>query len=155
SFKSSAFRLYVHDVTTHGGIPHGLDVSFNGTPEVWTDDANNTTDLTIECSDFRMGRTFYAGMFKFSAGRRLVFPANVLTGCGSHTMMAFGPHGPDGNTYGWDGAEIYRNIFDCSNDGGGEIVGNGLGSHIRIYNNLFRQNRSGDARAAIYTTSCG
>jgi len=151
SYKSTAWRLNLHDYSPHGLLSHFLDIAYTGSIN-FNDDNNNSTDLVIECSKF--GPNALEGgedFMKFSAGKRLTVRNNNFTGC--NRLLGFTGHGPDGNTYGWDQVDIYQNTFDgrsCSSQTPVVLLD---ASNVRIYNNVVSVAK-GNSQGGLVSMNC-
>jgi hypothetical protein len=153
SCHNCAFSLYIHDVplgpTT---TAHLMDFSFGGQrPGVlWTADSA-TKNLTLECSHI-VPAGGGSTILKFADGTGLTVRNNLFEGC-SAGMVNFGSHGPDSNSYGWDGADIYQNRFDAPNCPNAAPITIQVGSNVHVYNNIARVT-AGDYQRGLVQMDC-
>lgn len=132
---NSSMSIWIHDFvgTNAGGQDHMIDLGQNGSADPY----HATSNLTVECSLLQYSGTGQMGtMIKAARGTNLTVRDNTFevigTGCSSIKALAFDSH-YDPAVEGWDGAEVYRNVFKM---GKCAAIINAVGKNLKIYNNV-------------------
>ncbi len=132
---NSKMSLWIHDfVGQHqGGQDHMIDLGQNG----GADPYHATNNLTIECSLLQFSGGGEMGTFlKAARGTNLIVRDTTFevigSSCSNVKALAFDSHS-DPAIEGWDGAEVYRNVFKM---GRCAAIVEAVGKNIKIYNNV-------------------
>jgi len=132
---NSSMSVWIHDFTgtNQGGQDHMIDLGQNGSADPY----HATNNLTIECSLFQYSGGGEMGTYlKAARGTNLTVRDSTFevigNGCSAVKALAFDSH-YDSAVEGWDGAEIYRNVFKM---GKCAAIVEAVGKNIKIYNNV-------------------